>query len=96
MISKGTSFREARTVRLNRCKDVILKGIKDCSQKLSSSNNTIQENDMIAWKTERMLHVESIINNLKHRIKPKKTNSVLQRDQAIKYFFKKLTQQQTI
>ena len=51
---------------------------------------------MIAWKTERMLHVESIINNLKHRIKPKKTNSVLQRDQAIKYFFKKLTQQQTI
>lgn len=51
---------------------------------------------MIAWKTERMLHVESIINNLKHRIKPKKTNSVLQRDQAIKYFLKKLTQQQTI
>ena len=43
-----------------------------------------------------MLKVKLTINNLKHRIKPKETNSVLQRDQAIKYFLKKLTQQQII
>ena len=47
LINKGASFQESRTINLNRCKDVIRKGKEDWRQRLSSSNNNIQENNMI-------------------------------------------------
>ena len=86
--SKGTNFREARTINWNRCKYTITKGIRDCSQKLSSSNNKIKEDYIIAWKNEIMLNLENRINNLKQNVKPKKTNLVLQRDDVIEYLKK--------
>ena len=40
------------TVCWNIYKDVIAKGIKDCSPRLSSSNDTMQENYLTAWRNE--------------------------------------------
>ena len=46
------------------------KGTEHYSQRLSSSNNNIQENDMMTWKNEIILHVENKTNRKKHKIKP--------------------------
>ena len=43
---------------------------------------------MTAWKNEKMLHVENKINNLKQKVKPKKTNPILQRVDVMEYLKK--------
>ena len=39
----------------------------------------------MAWKNEKMFHVQNKVNNLKQKVKPKNTNPVLQLDYVIKY-----------
>ena len=43
---------------------------------------------MTAWKNEKMLHVENKINNLKQKVKPKKTNPILQQVDVMEYLKK--------
>ena len=76
-------FREVRTINWNGSRSGIGKGIEDSSQRLSSSNNNIQVNDMTAWKNEKMLHVENKINNLKQKVNP-----MLQRVDVMEYLKK--------
>lgn len=85
-ISKGISFGEAGAISGSRCKDVITKWIKACSKfhllikykiKISKSR-----------KNEIAFHIDKKTSMLKQKVKPKKTNSVLQRHNAMEYLQK--------
>ena len=85
-ISKGISFGEAGAINGSRCKDVITKWIKACSKfhllikykiKISKSR-----------KNEIAFHIDKKTSMLKQKVKPKKTNSVLQRHNAMEYLQK--------
>ena len=83
LISKGPNYREPRSINWRKCREKIEEGLETCAMKLLQFKKGLQEDALTSWKAKVMEKVDAKITCLSKKIKPHKTNPVLQ-DPAVK------------
>ena len=85
LISKGPNFREPKTINWGKCREKIVEGLTECTDRMISSVKNVQVDDMIPWQNVVLEKVDAKITSLKRKIMPQKTNPILKQPDIVQY-----------
>ena len=84
LLSKGPNYREPKNINWKKSKDVIANGLETFINDMSAKSN-VDINTFRPWKDEILQQVEGKITSLKRKMKYKKVNPILERQEVVEY-----------
>ena len=85
LIQKSPNFREPRTINWKRSRKKIEEGLDVCASKYRTVDSNLTEEDMTPWKTEVLRKVDDKTRTLRHKLKFRKLDPVLNRPEVVDY-----------